>query len=232
MKTLNQITDWKEMINEIMWADCLEGMKLIPDKSIDLVLTDPPFGMSFLSSFRKEATKHIPIKNDDNLDWLEEFLIQIKRISKPSTHTYIFCSMHNVDIFVSKVKEFLKYKNIIIWEKNNTGMGDLEGNYAPKYEMIIFCSDSSKKLNGNRDPNIFKWAKTGNNLHPTEKPVELIKWIIQKSSKEGDLILDPFMGSWTTARACKDLGKNFIGFELEEKYCKIGEKRLEQMNLF
>lgn len=217
------------MINEVIWGDCLEGMKMIPDNSIDLVVTDPPFGMSFISNYRK--THYKAIKNDNNLEWLDDFLNQIKRVIKPEGHVYIFCSMHNIDIFVSKIKQYLDYKNLIIWEKNNTGMGDLKGDYAPKYEIIIFCSDSSKKLNGAREPNIFKWAKTGNNLHPTEKPVELIKWLIQKSSEKGDLILDSFMGSWTTARACKDLGRNFIGFELEKEYCEIGEKRLEQMVL-
>ena len=68
--------------------------------------------------------------------------------------------------------------------------------------------------------------------HPTQKPVELMRWILENYSKPTDLICDPFMGSWTTARACKDLGRNFIGFELEEDYCKIGEERLRQQNLF
>lgn len=63
-------------------------------------------------------------------------------------------------------------------------------------------------------------------------PLDLLKYLVLTYSKEGDIILDPFMGSWTTARACKDLGRDFIGFELEEKYCEIGEKRLEQMVLF
>jgi site-specific DNA-methyltransferase (adenine-specific) len=65
-------------------------------------------------------------------------------------------------------------------------------------------------------------------VHPTQKPVELFQWLIKEYSVETDLILDPFMGSWTTARACKDLGRNFIGFELEKKYCEIGEERLKQ----
>ena len=230
MIKLEDIKDWHDAINQVVHGDCLEGMRLIPDNSVDLILSDPPFGMKFQSGYRR--VKHEEIQNDDNLDWLDDHLKDIKRVSKPDTHAYIFCSMHNIDVFVSKVKQYLDYKNIIIWEKNNTGMGDLFGDYAPKYEMVIFCSNGNKKLNGRRDPNIFKWAKTGNNLHPTEKPTELIKWFIEKSSEPSDLVLDSFMGSWTTARACKDLGRNFIGFELNEGYCRIGEKRLEQLNLF
>jgi site-specific DNA-methyltransferase (adenine-specific) len=230
MKYLKDIKDWKECINEVVCGDCSEGMRLIPDNSIDLIISDPPYGMNFQSGYRKE--RHNIITNDNNLAWLNGYLQEVKRISKEDAHAYIFCSMHNVDIFVTKVKKYLDYKNIIIWEKNNTGMGDLFGDYAPKYEMIIFCSNGKKKLNGRRDPNIFKWAKTGNNLHPTEKPTELINWLIEKSTQHGDIVCDSFMGSWTTARACKDLGRNFIGFELEEKYCRIGEKRLEQGNLF
>jgi site-specific DNA-methyltransferase (adenine-specific) len=230
MKHLSDITDWEECINTVVCGDCLEGMRLIPDDSIDCVIIDPPYGMAFQSGYRKE--KHLTIKNDNCLEWLDECLNQIKRIKKEDAHSYIFCSMHNVDIFVSTIKRHLDYKNIIIWEKNNTGMGDLLGDYAPKYEMIIFCSNGKKKLNGNREPNIFKWTRTLNNLHPTEKPTELIKWLMQKSTESNDLVCDLFMGSWTTARACKDLGRNFIGFELEEKYCRIGESRLCQEVLF
>ena len=65
-------------------------------------------------------------------------------------------------------------------------------------------------------------------IHPTQKPKELMKYILEDFSIDTDLIFDPFMGSWTTARACKDLGRNFIGCELDEKYCRIGEDRLRQ----
>lgn len=108
----------------------------------------------------------------------------------------------------------------MIWEKNNTGMGDLEGDYAPKYEMILFCSNGSKKLNGGRDANILKAKRTGNENHPTEKPVNLISYLIEKSSNENDIVLATFTGSFSTAQACKQKKRNFICFEIEEEYCR------------
>lgn len=216
--------------NTVYCAECLKKMKEIDDKSIDLILTDPPYGMEFRSNYRNK--KYDKIENDNNLDWLEEFITEIKRTSKEDAHIYVFCSFHKVDIFKQELEKQFKVKNILIWEKNNTGMGDLYGDYAPKYEMIIFCSNGNKKLNGNRIANIIKADKTGNTLHPTEKPLELIKLLITKSSNEDDIILDPFLGSGTTAVACKQLNRNYIGIELSEEYCEIARKRLEQDVLF
>lgn len=108
-------------------------------------------------------------------------------------------------------------------------MGDLYGDYAPKYEMILFCSNGNKKLNGGRDSNIIKANKTGNNLHPTEKPVDLMEYFIHKSSKENEIILDTFAGSGSTLVGAKNTRRNFIGFEIDKDYCKIIDKRLSQV---
>ena len=180
-------------LNEIVNIDWKEAITQVSDKSIDLVVTDPPYGMKFQSNYRK--VKHKSIQNDDNLDWLESWVIELKRVCKDEAHLYIFCSWHNIDLFKQIVGAYFQVKNILIWEKNNTGMGDLEGDYASKYEMILFCSNGSKKLNGGRDANILKAKRTGNENHPTEKPVNLIRYLIEKSSNKGDLVLDTFAGS-------------------------------------
>lgn len=213
-------------LNKLYCGDCLEVMKRLPDKSIDLVLTDPPYWMSFLSSFRQERTKHKAIENDDNLDWIDDFLSEIKRVKKDNAHCYIFCSMHYIDTFVSKIKEYLDYKNILVWEKNNTWMGDLEWDYAPKYEFCIFCSNWEKKLNGSRDPNIMKFSKTWNDLHPTQKPVDMFEYLILKSSEVGDIVLDCFAWSGTTWVSAIRTKRNYILIEKEKEYCDIIEKRL------
>ena len=211
-------------LNEIVNMDWKEAIKQVPDKSIDLVVTDPPYGMKFQSNYRK--VKHKSIQNDDNLDWLESWVVELKRVCKDHAHLYIFCSWHNIDLFKQIVGAYFQVKNILIWEKNNTGMGDLEGDYAPKYEMILFCSNGSKKLNGGRDANILKAKRTGNENHPTEKPVNLISYLIEKSSNKGDLVLDTFAGSFSTARDCKEIGRNFICFEIEEDYCRTAKNLL------
>ena len=213
-------------VNCIAWE---EGIKQVPDQKIDVVVTDPPYGMAFQSNYRK--TKHKRVQNDDNLDWLEGWVKELKRVCKPEAHLYVFCSWHNVDLFKQELGAYFQIKNILIWEKNNTGMGDLEGDYAPKYEMVIFCSNGSKKLNGGRDANILKAKRTQNEFHPTEKPVSLIRYLIEKSSNKGDLVLDTFAGSFSTARACKEIWRDFICFEIEPEYCKTAKNLLDGVSV-
>ena len=212
------------MKQEIINEDWQIAIKQISNKSVDLVVTDPPYGMSFQSNRRKEL--HKSIQNDDNLDWLGEWVKELKRVCKDEAHVYIFCSWHHIDKFKQEVGALFNVKNILIWEKNNHGSGDLLGDYAPKYEMILFCSNGQKKLNLGRDSNILKAKKTGNDNHPTQKPTELISYLIEKSSNKGDLVLDTFAGSCVTAIASRQKDRNCICFEIDKDYCKNGEKVL------
>jgi site-specific DNA-methyltransferase (adenine-specific) len=212
------------IINKVINADWRDKINIIDNNSIDMLLTDPPYGMNFQSNHRKQ--KHSAIKDDDNLDWLNDWLVEIKRVMKEDAHLYIFCSWHNIDIFKQKISKFFNVKNILIWEKNNTGMGDLYGDYAPKYEMILFCSNGVKKLNGRRDANILKATRTQNENHPTQKPVNLLEYLIEKSTNKDDLVLDTFAGSFSTAQACKKIDRNFICIEIEQEYCVKAEKVL------
>ena len=97
--------------------------------------------------------------------------------------------------------------------------------------MIIFCSNGEKKLNGGRDSNILKANKTGNVNHPTEKPLPLLSYLIEKSTQKVDIVLDTFAGSFSTAQAAIQTGRRFIAFEIEEEYCKKAEQLLSGTNL-
>ena len=145
--------------------DCLKVLPTIPDNSIDLVLTDPPYGMNYQSGRRK--IKHNKITNDNSIDWLYFSLKEFNRVLKENSHCYIFCSIHYLTKFIDYAKESFKLKDILIWEKNNHGSGDLTGGYAPKYEFILFLTKGRKELNGKRDPNILKYNKTNNNFTPS-----------------------------------------------------------------
>ena len=105
-------------------------------------------------------------------------------------------------------------------------MGDLKANFAPKIEFILFMQKGRKFINGKRDPNIFKFKRTNNNLHPTQKPLDLMEYLITKFTNENETVIDPFMGSGTTGVACKNLNRNFIGIELDKKYFEIAQKRI------
>tara|TARA_R110002012_G_C11433284_1_gene589685 strand:+ start:77 stop:733 length:657 start_codon:yes stop_codon:yes gene_type:complete len=206
-------------------GDCLKVMKTLPDESVDLILTDPPYGMEFKSSYRK--IKYDKIKNDNNLDWLNDFSKLCFDKTKNNTAHYIFCSFHNIDKFKQAFEKYFTIKNILVWEKNNTSMGDLSADFAPKVEFIIFLQKGRKLINGDRSPNIFKFARTQNKYHPTEKPIMLMEHLIKKFSNENDVVLDPFMGSGTTAIASRNLNRKFIGIELDKKYFDTVNHRLE-----
>jgi site-specific DNA-methyltransferase (adenine-specific) len=93
--------------------------------------------------------------------------------------------------------------------------------------MVLFCSNGAKKLNMGRHANVLKSPKAANDNHPTEKPINLISFLIEKSSREGDIVLDTFAGSFSTAQACKQKKRNFICFEIEAEYCKTAKNLIE-----
>ena len=103
-------------LNKIYNENCLTFMKQVPDKYFDLVLTDPPFGMSFQSGYRNE--QHKKIANDNNLSWLPDFTKELHRITKDDAHLYLFCSHHFVEVFKSEIQKYRKVKNILIWENS------------------------------------------------------------------------------------------------------------------
>jgi len=199
-------------LNTVICGDCLEVMRGMEDNSVDLVLTDPPYGIEFRSNHRKQ--KHDKIIGDDSFPlWIFE---EFNRIAKRAV--YVFCRWDNLS-------ELPKPKSVLAWVKNNWSMGDLQHEHGRQWEAICFYPQEEHEFI-KRIPDVIRADRTGNNLHPTEKPVNLMAKIIQ--ANVGDIILDPFLGSGTTAVACKELGRNYIGIEISPEYCKIAEKRLSQ----
>jgi len=195
---------------QIYHGDCRE---ILPElEKVDLVITDPPYGMSFQSNFR--IVKHERIANDEVLpiDMITE------AISKATHAAYVFCRWDNLH-------EMPPPKSVLAWVKNNWSMGDLKHEHGRQWEACCFYPKELHLFN-KRIPDVIIIDRTGNELHPTQKPVGLMKIIIE--SNKGDIILDPFMGSGTTLRAAKDLGRKAIGIELCEKYCEIAAMRMQQ----
>lgn len=206
-------------------GDCLEVMKDIEDGSVNLVITDPPYGMNFQSHRRKEV--YDKIKNDESLDWLDEFFEQVNRVMKDNTAIYVFCSWHNVDKFKIAFEKYFKLKNILVWVKNNHGSGDLKAAYAPRYEFVLYGHKGRRLFEEKRYDDVMFFDKTGNKYHPTEKPVDFMEFLVRNSSCKGDIIFDPFMGSGSTGVACLNTNRNFIGIELDEGYFEIAQNRIE-----
>lgn len=208
-------------------GDCLSVMKSFPDKSFDLVLTDPPYGMNYQSSWRTDKHEMIAFDDPEDTTWLIPFLKETYRVLKDDSHAYIFTN----DYLFSKFQEWMPHcgfdvKRTLVWVKNNHTSGDLEGDYANKTEWVIFAHKGRRLLRGGRDTNVLNFARVNTDNHPTEKPVDLCAYLIGKSTEEGQTILDPFMGSGTTLVAAKNLKRKAVGIELSKKYCDVAVSRL------
>jgi len=214
----------------LMQGDCLERMKEIPDGSVDMVLTDPPYGMNYQSNWRTATDKFEKIHNDEGLDWLDEFVDECWRVMADNTAAYVFCSWHKVDIFKQAFERNFKLKNVIVWVKNNHGSGDLKGAYAPKHEFILYMHKGRSLFRNGRTPDVVMADKVSGAkmVHSTEKPVPLLEKFITDNSDKSRLVLDPFMGSGSTGVACANLSRSFIGIELDADYFDIAEKRIQE----
>ncbi len=210
------MSNWKDLINKVNCLDAYELLKQLPDNSVDLVIADPPYGMNFVSNYRRQNHKKIIGDGSFPVEIIEDF----RRVAKKAV--YVFCRWDNLH-------ELPKPKSVLAWVKNNWSMGDLKHEHGRQWEAICFYPQEEHEFI-KRIPDVIKTKRTGNNLHPTQKPTDLIEALIL--ANKGDLILDPFMGSWTTAVACQNLKRNFIGCELDKDYCEIGQERLRQQTLF
>ena len=203
-------------------GDCLEKIPTIENESISCLIIDPPYGIDFQSNYK--LAKHKKIENDQEeaFELLDKSLNLVKPKMKKDSHLYIFTSWKVIDKVKPIIEKYFNIKNILIWNKNNWSMGDLDGNYAEKYEMIIFATQGDRKLLGdNRPVNVLDYERTSNLLHPTQKPLPLLKELIKNSTVEGEIILDYFAGSGTTLKAAKDINRNYIGIEKELDYINI-----------
>ncbi len=212
--------------NKLIYGDCLIEMEKLDDASIDLVITDPPYGIDY-SSNRSEYNDHITrekitgdISLPEALKLIDGALEILCRKTKQDAHFYIFTSWKVYPEFKTVVEKYFTIKNLIIWDKGNHGPGDLEGSWANRYEMIIFATKGDKKLNIRR-PDIIAINKVllSKMIHPTQKPVELIKQLLEVSARPKDTVIDPFMGSGSTIKAVKEHGNlYYIGIELDKRY--------------
>ena len=220
------------MSYKLYQGDCLEIMGGIKDKSIDLIVTDPPYLMNYQSNRRKKEDRFDKIKNDKgNYMLIQDYLEECHRIMKDNTAIYCFCSWHNIDFFKNEFEKHFKLKNILVWNKNNHGTGDLKGSYAPKHEFILFGHKGRTLLREKRIADVIDCPKISSNklTHPTEKPQDLLEIFIKQSSDVGSIIFDGFMGTGSCGIAAKKLNRNFIGIELDEKYFNIAKDRLENI---
>lgn len=214
-------------ISELIEGDCIENIEKLEENSVHCLIIDPPYGIDFQSHHKQ--LKHNKIKNDkeEAFNLLAKSLELVKNKLIDGSHIYIFTSWKVYPQFKLIIEKYFEIKNLLVWIKNNWSMGDLQSNYAEQYEMVIFASKGKqKKLIGNRPTNVLKYDRIVSEVHPTEKPVELIKEFVLNSTTESEVVLDCFAGSGSTGLACQETGRNFILMESEPKYIDIIKERL------
>ena len=219
------------MTCELIHGDCLEEMMKLADDGVkvDLICTDPPYLMNYKTNRRKDKTHDFckPIANDTNFELIKDIMPLLFELLNRGGAIYMFCNANHIDYFKQQIEQHFTLKNILIWVKNNWGAGDLKGAYAKQTEFILYAVKGRHVLNGARDTDTLYYNRVVGNmqLHQNQKPVDLCKYLINKSSNENDTVLDCFMGSGSTGVACLQTNRNFIGIELEEKYYNIAKKR-------
>lgn len=219
-------------LNTIYNMDCLEGMKAIPDGSVDAVITDPPYGISYNTNRRKGEHKFkTEIANDDNFDFITEYINGCYRILKNDSACYMFCSTKTLPFFIEKTKDAgFTLKNIIVWDKGNWTCGDLKGQYGQQWEPLLLLNKGRKEFNGKRYGDVWSIARVSSDKlqHQNEKPLDLIRRCVLTHSDVGNTIFDGCMGSGTTAVACIKERRNYIGFELDEEYYRKSLDRIQR----
>jgi len=222
-------------------GDTVEIIKSIPDKSVNMILCDPPYGIGFVSSRTKR--KEV-IKNDGYDEWLELIGLILPEFNRVLTDTGCCCCCcggGKTPVTAIFTVEAIKHFNLIqtlVWKKF-IGLG---WRYRPSYENIVILSkdkdkydfyDVSKKCSNviegiNQDIPQYRGDEPGmSDEHPTQKPVSLMRRLIEIHSKKGDVVADFFMGTGATGVAAIESGRDFIGVEIQKKYFDIAERRIK-----
>ena len=220
---------------DLRQGDCLELMKDIPDESIDLIITDPPYKIVQggctnkavrLKGSNQEQLKKGILFNNNSMKF-SEWVPEVYRVLKNNSHCYIMSNDRNINELLNVCKNTgFKLLNILVWGKSKHSPNRY---YLKNCEFIIFLrKGKAKNINKMGTKQLLLVNNVETKKHPSEKPIELMKILIENSSNENDVVLECFMGSGSTGVACLNTNRNFIGIELDEKYFEIAKERIEK----
>jgi DNA modification methylase len=225
-------------LDKIYNEDCMKVMQSLPDESIDLVCTDPPYKVTpkgcagtmsgYWTNQKSNDGKIFDCNDIDIQDYIQEFY----RLLKDDAHCYIMCNNLNLPHFFDVIgKSQFHFVKLLVWDKQSKicgryYMGQVEHIFMlrkGKDKPINNCSQSDllSFSNFNREKD-----KDGNNLHDSMKPIPLMQCLIENSTQEGETVLDTFMGSATTALACIRSKRHYVGCEIDPKYYKVALDRI------
>ena len=213
--------DVKILDKMIICDDCLRVLPTL--NPANAVICDPPYGMNYLNTwgdkkFAKIINDHAPF-----LDWIE-----------PAANCIIdggcmivFCRWDSWNVFHNAVESSgLTVKGQIVWDKLEHSAGDLKGAPGNRHEIAIFATKGGFKFHGMRPQTVGAFKRLRWVEHPTEKPVALMEWLVEHYCPPGGTVIDPCAGISPIGVACANLGRNYIGIEIDENYAKIGNERI------
>lgn len=201
-------------LNKIYNMDCLEGMKKIEDKSIDMILTDIPYGEV---NRKSNGLRNLDKGKADIVTFsLDDLVKEFCRVVKGSI--YIFCGTEQVSSIRKLLVDNKMSTRLIIWKKTNPSPMNGDKIWLSGIECCVFGKLPKATFNLHCKNTVIEYPCGRNKIHPTQKPVKMFEDLICASSNSGDIILDPFIGSGTTAIACMNTNRKFIGFEKDKKY--------------
>jgi site-specific DNA-methyltransferase (adenine-specific) len=212
-------------------GDVVEVLKSLPDESVDLVIADPPYN-SGIEWDRKDDV------------WQFEWLEKIKRVMKEGASLYVFFAPLNMYEVEGWIRKNLTLKNVMVWFHPNlygAGLSYGSDRWKSTWDVVFYAVKGERAKHGKKvaeegyrlDPrgggfDVMVYPQPRPLLHKAEKPLELVMKLVHCSSNEGDVVLDSFLGSGTTAVACERLWRKWIGIEIEERFCEVAKKRIEQ----
>ncbi len=216
---------------QLYHGDCREILDRLPARSVHLLLTDPPYGLSYKSPMRIVP---LPRMADDNSAsaprLLDEALAAVAWKLLPNSAVYLFTSSKTLLQMIDVVASHFTVLSTLSWVKNQWSVGDLWGDYGDQQELVIVAVNAPRRRGGPCDARVLSFARVGGNqlCHPTQKPVPLLRDIITTSSRQGDTVLDPFMGSGSTCLAARDTGRGYIGIEIAKNWYELALRRMAE----
>jgi site-specific DNA-methyltransferase (adenine-specific) len=211
----------KVSLNSIASGDCIEVMRSLPWASVDFILTDPPY----LVNYRDRSGRSVANDGNDGA-WLKPAFRQMHRVLRPDSLCVSFYGWNKVDLFMDAWKSagFSVVGHIVFRKRYGSNARFL----SYRHESAYLLAKGRPPLPGSPVPDVLDWEYSGNRLHPTQKPVQPLKTLIEAFTKPGDVVLDPFCGSGSTLVAAHELGRQFIGIELDEQHHRTASSRLAQ----
>jgi len=233
--------NWKKCL---ICGDSRDVIKRIPDNSIDFILTDPPYNIG------KHSTGNIPLSGRSEMnndvapwDWVdfhpEEWVDEFIRILKPTGNLFIFTTYNQIGKWYDCLDHRFDASNFMVWHKTNPAPKIFQAGFLNSCEMVFTCWNkkhtwnfiSQKEMhNFIESPICMKPERLSDPKHPAQKPVSILKKMIQMASNPNDIIFDPFMGVGSTGVAALEMGRKFIGVELEKNYYQAARIRIDNMN--